>query len=318
MKRTKGGKGMKKKLGMSLFVMALAVLWGSPGICLMEEPPAPNPNGFISGPHYNLNIIGKKDGFVCPEKIYDEFGKEIYGNVIFVPEVGSDIKINMQSGKGTRFATQTELQVLDPCTLEPDYTPGDDFAATLQLPKSEKGYWVFARALAKPGTDGSRNMDFLGTGVTMVQDDANNDLWYLGSLTSDGTVCKNTDGEEVSCSLIRSKGQSKAINVTQLFQWTGDVCYFDQTDALADYTTKQLCCSVDSTDVDQDGITGEYYDCSLVTDPLTCVAPQVLVNAYCSVYTQDWVFNIADFVQYFWSLDNSGVKLVQVRFYPIP
>ena len=28
------------------------------------------------------------------------------------------------------------------------------------------------------------------------------------------------------------------------------------------------------------------------------------------------LFNIADFVEYLWDIDNSGVKLLQVRFYP--
>ncbi len=84
-------------------------------------------------------------------------------------------------------------------------------------------------------------------------------------------------------------------------------------DATSGYTERQLCCSVDATDVDQDGIFGEYYGCTVVTDTTTCVAPNVLVLGYCNTYAADWVFNIADFVQHFWSLDNSGVKLVQVR-----
>jgi len=44
-------------------------------------------NGFPSGPHYNLNIIGKKDLFTCPPQELDTNGAPIYGNVIFVPEM---------------------------------------------------------------------------------------------------------------------------------------------------------------------------------------------------------------------------------------
>ena len=33
-----------------------------------------NPNGFPSGDHYNLNIIGKKQGFNCPDQEVDENG----------------------------------------------------------------------------------------------------------------------------------------------------------------------------------------------------------------------------------------------------
>jgi hypothetical protein len=35
-------------------------------------------------------------------------------------------------------------------------------------------------------------------------------------------------------------------------------------------------------------------------------------------YTDEWVFNIADFVGYLWDLDTTGAYTVQVRFYPIP
>ena len=56
-------------------------------------------NGAPSGAHYNLNIIGKKDGFTCPEQEYDEFGDPIYGNVVFVPEDGEGIQILMESGR---------------------------------------------------------------------------------------------------------------------------------------------------------------------------------------------------------------------------
>ena len=44
-----------------------------------------NPNGFPSGDHYNLNIIGKKSGFNCPGQQYDLSGNLVSGNVIYVP-----------------------------------------------------------------------------------------------------------------------------------------------------------------------------------------------------------------------------------------
>ncbi|MBW1990486.1 MAG: hypothetical protein JRI97_13225 [Deltaproteobacteria bacterium] len=36
----------------------------------------------------------------------------------------------------------------------------------------------------------------------------------------------------------------------------------------------------------------------------------------CEHYESEWVFNIGDFVEYMWNYDNSGLKLLQVRFYP--
>ena len=43
-----------------------------------------NPNGFPSGEHYNLNILGKKDVFAC-EQQYGDQGNPVYGSVVFVP-----------------------------------------------------------------------------------------------------------------------------------------------------------------------------------------------------------------------------------------
>ncbi len=54
-------------------------------------------NGFPSGPHFNLNILGKRLNFTCPE-----VDPEDLGHVIFVPrEVpgGDRIQIIVESGK---------------------------------------------------------------------------------------------------------------------------------------------------------------------------------------------------------------------------
>src|SRR5512135_3314276 len=63
---------MKKGL-VTLFLLAVTALW-SINTSALEPPPTPNPNGFISGPHYNLNIIGKKSDFVCPISVPGEYG----------------------------------------------------------------------------------------------------------------------------------------------------------------------------------------------------------------------------------------------------
>ena len=38
-------------------------------------------NGFPSGSHFNLNIIGKKAEFACPGAEYDLAGNQLYGGV---------------------------------------------------------------------------------------------------------------------------------------------------------------------------------------------------------------------------------------------
>jgi hypothetical protein len=34
-------------------------------------------------------------------------------------------------------------------------------------------------------------------------------------------------------------------------------------------------------------------------------------------YEDEWIFNIADLVEYYFGVKNDGVKLFQLRFYPI-
>lgn len=296
-----------------------------------------NPNGFPSGTHYNLNIHGKNDGFNCPEQkyymrvTYNGSGEHnvgdlveecdvsdsceatdipIYGNSIFVPENGQGIEIYMQSGKvggkGKKASSlpQTELWAVDPCA--------DGDGAVIQLPPGE--YGVYARALAKP-TD---NPDISVTPdlIAAVEDEFGNDLVFLGLLTDNGFVTPTQQ-------FTRSKGKSKAITITGLFEWTGDVCYFDDLgDASAFDYTKTLCCD----DYEQDGIwdiccndsNGDFSytidECIGDTSNFTGACSEL--TTYCNSYTEEWVFNIGDFVNYLWKADNNGVKLLQVRFYP--
>ena len=42
-----------------------------------------------------------------------------------------------------------------------------------------------------------------------------------------------------------------------------------------------------------------------------------MVTGYCSDYTNEWIFNVAEFVDYLWTAENEGLKLLQVRFYPV-
>ncbi|UCC31609.1 MAG: hypothetical protein JSU86_04885 [Phycisphaerales bacterium] len=286
---TLGLGGLVVVMGIALHAAADTAQATKPG----EET---NPNGFPSGEHYNLNIIGKKAEFVCPEQEYDEFGEPMYGNVVFIPQNGSDIQILMQSGKGKWAADVPELRVLDPCTSTFD---GD--AAVLQLPKSDGGYHVYARALATPTDEPSLE---IVPDLVVVQDEMGNDLIYLGLVTDNGFSTP-------SATFIRKKGKSKAMDITGLFEWTGDVCYF--TDAYCEpieaCTEMFLCC----VDEDVDGI---YESCEVKVDD-TCPDGAEEVTALCKSYVNEWVFNIGDFVEYLWQLDNNGLKLLQVRFYPV-
>lgn len=260
-----------------------------------------NPNGFPSGDHFNLNIHGKAAGFSCPDQEYDEFGQPVYGRSIFIPEEGEGLQILMESGsgKGKRTEDITSMQVTDPCS-----EPFDNDAAIVQLPANEKGYQVYARALAKP-TD----LPFMVVGGSLqgAEDEAGNDLLYLGLATSDGFTTPDK-------TFTRSKGKSKATPITGMFEWSGDVCYLSPENYCLDGECQEtsLCC----TDADFDGV---YEQCDSAADfsDGICPAGTVATSAFCKEYSEEWVFNIADFVTYLWDVNNSGLKLLQVRFYPV-
>jgi hypothetical protein len=285
-----------RKLIMISFFMAVAVCFAVNPVSAVKPGSDVNPNGFPSGPHYNLNIIGKKAGFNCPTVEYDENNQPIYGNVVFVPEDGEAIEIYMQSGKGKKAEEIPGLQVTDPCAVF------DGDGAMIQLPKNEAGYRVYARALAKP----TYNPDMTITPeLIAVEDENGNDLVYLGLVTDNGF-------QKPDETFTREKGKSKAIDITGLFNWSGDVCYFSDPGG---GVPTDICC----VDNDLDGFYDECVD--LVEDPnnpgsYICPAGYEPVLAYCTTYTDVWVFNIGDFVTYLWNVDNNGVRLLQVRFYP--
>jgi hypothetical protein len=141
--------------------------------------------------------------------------------------------------------------------------------------------------------------------LSVVEDEIGNDLLYLGLVTDNGFT--SADG----VTLTRTKGKSTAVNITGLFEWSGDVCYFDQPDAA--YTSTQMCC----TDADLDGIYDACAEPEVVDGIATCAAIEFdLLDLFCVSYLDEWVFNIGDFVEYLWNIDNNGSKLVQIRFYP--
>jgi len=248
-----------------------------------------NPNGFPSGEHYNLNIIGKNAEFTCAAPELDENGNPLYGNVVFVPENGMDIRIVMQSGRAGKTKTGetiTGLRVLDPCTA-----PFDGDEAVLQLPANPYGYDVYARALAKPTDDPSMTIT---SSLLNVEDEFGDPLVWMGIVYQDGTFSRTSE------TFVRSKGRSTAVDITGLFMWSGMICW----DAASDASTATTFCRDAAGNLTPKGV-----------EP--CPPGSTEVTLYCRIYeTPTWVFNIGDFVNYLWSANNSGLKLLQVRFYP--
>jgi hypothetical protein len=278
------------------FVIFVTCAFAMPAFAVKPEQEL-NPNGFPSGAHYTLNIHGKKLDFQCPEPVLEENGDATLGSNIFIPEDGQGIQIIMESGaaKGKRATTITDFGVTDACTADFD---GD--AAVLQLPPKDKGYRVYARPLAKP--TGEPSLEVLPE-LLAAEDEFGNDLIFLGLVTDNGF-------ETGSETFTRRKGKSKAVDITGLFEWSGDVCYFDTSlcDPVENCTQSTVCC----TDVDPDGV---YESCEPQVDEICSSGTPT--DVFCKTFTAEWVFSIADFVRYLWDAENKGLKLLNVRFYPV-
>jgi hypothetical protein len=297
-----------------------------------------NPNGFPSGFHYTLNIHAKNESFVC-DYDRDENGQIVYGHVINVPDYLDGAEVKMLSGKGKKAEQFTDLVVTDPCAGFPNNRNLTDHSyAQLQLPKNDYGYDVYARPLGKTSNgDVVRDITITPTlDMVMMEEydadgnlvlDANGDpvttdLLYLGMVTDKGFV-------DSSKTLERKRGKSTAVDLTGLFQWSGDVCYFDSTGYCdGECTSKEICCTTETQDIN--GTTVEVHDyCEDAlpdpdmpgeficreTDTSAGELPLSLITVDCKTYEDTWVFNIADLVSYLWNVD-SNVKQFNVRFYP--
>jgi hypothetical protein len=276
-------------------------------------------NGFPSGPHENLILNGKKtDGsFTCPEE-----GSE-GGNVIFMPREGNGEQILISSGrKGPKLATDiTGLVVTDACTNTLDGDP-----AEFQLEANEYGYAMYAVVHGKPITDSDpAEFQILSSELNLVEDEYGNNLMFLG-LIIDGSVY--TCGPGPDCETLtrydsggKGKGSKKATEITHVFEFSGTVCYLNDAETYCGLTldgcTEVALCCTDSTP--EDGVvTQPYSDCQSLADfSGECPADYIDVSAYCKTYEDEWVFNIADFVDLIWNFNNSSYN-VQIRAYPLP
>ncbi|NHJ32001.1 MAG: hypothetical protein FK732_03980 [Asgard group archaeon] len=250
-------------------------------------------NGFPSGPHFNLNIHGKKEGFNCDPTPG--------GGSVFVPEYGtSEIQL-IQNKK----SSLSELYVWDPC--------GMTDPAKVQLPKGE--YQVYARILAKPRkVDEERSVIFYPKLIDACNDNvetpidgfgdfidcSDESLIGLGVVTSNGVFDKESQYLE---RISPVKGNNKAVKITEMFEWSGYAC-----DEIYD-TNNDGEITVD----DVPGLTDINGDLIINEEDLKLY---LAGEESCEYFEHEWIFNIADLVVYGWDYHNSGSKLVQVRFYP--
>jgi hypothetical protein len=324
MKSIKMKKQQFIKRAISTFVVLLVVLiLGAAKSSIAGKPQGEDNSGSVwevlqaeglSGEHHTLNIHGKKSDFnkqdctAEPDPITGE-----YGNNIFMPSnsVGTlnQILIVSGKGKGSKKDLISAYGVRDTCTNEFD---GD--AAEVILPPNDKGYFVVARVLGKPTDDPSLTIE--NGELMFVEDESGNDLLVLGLVTNDGW-------QTPSVKLTRTKGKVTAVDITGLFLWSGDVCYFDTTNYCTEEDpceNKDFCCTYNEStgnydkcyEASEDEIM--YSNCDGLNDGLI----YELMTLGCQNYLNTWVFNIGDLVGAMWEMYADGnFKLVNIRFYPV-
>lgn len=259
-------------------------------------------NGYPSGPHFNLNIHGKKDDFTCDSSPG--------GKSVFVREYGKSTLQYVSNKK----SSVTDLIALDPCAEQFDGDP-----AKVQIPTENQGYYVFARLRAKP--QNGNNSDDDATSIILTPNpilelcnestdsidfgdatSCSDDLLSLGLVTNDG-VYKTTDEyfeRWDSTTGGKGKGKAKATDITGLFTWTGYSC-----DDVLDINGDGVI-DVNDVPVDLDG-DGDIDDVDL----------GIFLSLNCTFYNQEWIFNIADLVVQDQDINNNGSKLLKLRFYPV-
>jgi hypothetical protein len=304
-------------LALALTVIAAMVFGISSALAAKPQNVIEKSNGFPSGEHFNLNIHGKADNFVC--------NVEPGGGSVFVDQYGNatiQYVVNKKSSVGN-------LTVLDPCAV-------DGGTATVQLPYEAQGYYVFARILGKPNNGKSGNESSIILYPNVVKQACNDDplnpdpdfgnytscddaLWALGLIVGSNVYGAEPQGfVRFDPAATPGKGNSRGTDITPLFTYSGWV--------------------IGNTTIDTsgpggvpDGIINEYdvpieYDLAInggnengIIDPaelenwLTDQA--ALGNA--TYYANEWIFNIADLVVTGQPIKNDGTKLLQIRFYPV-
>ena len=215
-----------------VFGIATAAMAGKPQDVIEKS------NGFPSGPHFNLNIHGKKFDYNCDPAPG--------GGSVFMCEYGES-KIQYVSNKKSSL---TQLVVFDPCSECFENAP-DDNPVTVMLPHKIQldtgevvetgGFFVFGRILGKPnnGKNDPESSVILGLNEVMqaCNDDPNNPDPNFGDYTSCDEVALglivgpnvyDADPEvyrRFDPTATRGKGKSKATDITRLFTYEGWVSW---------------------------------------------------------------------------------------------
>jgi len=241
-------------------------------------------NGMPSGDHETLLIHGKKADYQCVP--CDPELEQC--NVINVPEYGQ-ATIKYVSGRKVQI---DDLTVFDSCAGFDGNDPVVDDPAEVWLPYEQQGYYVFARALGKPGKDAEERYIILENesleAYPLVGNVSSPDevLLGLGMITQQGAFKADASGQlfRFDGDSDKGKGKSQGVNITDMFLWSGLV--FDPAlDLNSDGAVNELDAEYQcwgAYDVNANGIIDQpdldaIGDCNLDTNvdrlDLACEAP---------------------------------------------
>ena len=318
-------------LSITISLVSAGVFVGSDTLFASAKKPAAViewSNGFPSGEHSNLNIHGKKLDFNCNNS---GEGVEDYGSSIFVPIESTPEDPSEIYFVSNKRSSLDHLKVIDPCAdpfgVDPNIDP-----ALVQLPKGD--HQVYWRILGKPNNGNNGPSEAMLTFPRLIDqcnfldevpldeggDAINCDdetLVGLGLVTRNGVFKKTDEGlERFDTTAEKGKGKSKAIEITDLFLWTGVVC-----DPILDTNMDGELTQADFPGLTEDDVEAAATAAGVFIedDAIDNAEFQAYLAtlAECELFTEEWVFNIADIVIYGLDYVNNGSTLTQMRFYPV-
>jgi len=305
-------------IAISLVIVAALVAGVSTALAAKPQNVIARSNGFPSGEHFNLNIHGKADNFICDTTPG--------GGSVFVDLYGPatiQYVVNKKSSVGN-------LTVLDPCAV-------DGGTAKVQLPYEAQGYFVFARILGKPNNGSSGNESSIILYPNVVKQACNDDplnpdpnfgnytscddaLWALGLIVETNVYVATPQGfVRFDPAAEPGKGNSRGTDITPLFTysgWAGNQTEFDALDInddgiLSDADVPSDLSPYEPAIWDYDADSNGVID---INEWLDFAADALGIGTY---YHNEWIFNIADLVVTEQPIKNDGTKLLQIRFYPV-
>jgi hypothetical protein len=289
-----------------------------------------------------------------PEYTDDDICKDPNGNLIPQTIVIQSGKKGGKPKKGGEPVTLPTDQIIvtDACT---ECIDGDN--AEFQLPPCEAGYKVYGRALGKPAEPGIRKIIISAGNLLTATDGNEQDLLELGEIIGNTITPSTAPDVEATREKGKPKTVplSDLFKFTGTICYLEEPEGFDSCNPDPDGVCRNSVEDICATDYEGDGIydvivlKDEFLGCpewkkaevdtdvwvcyldedfDSVFDPdevnvpssgelaLDCPTVEYL-TAYCQYYENEWIFNIADLVEYYFGVVNDGVKLFQLRFYPI-